>query len=800
MAIGTDIDPAGTAVARKRGPGTSLFAKAWRTADFKIGFAIVLGLLILSVIGPYLLNLSPTQFNVSKKFLEPGLLDGANMPYLFGTDQLGRDLFSRSLIGLRNALFIGVVSVIGMFIVGSAIGMIAGYVGGWVGLVLMRLTDAQMSIPVVILAITILGVTRPTPLTIILVFILAGWPAYARVARSVTLSERRREYVRAAKILGASDLRILLVHIAPNILPPIAFVAVLDVAKMMIFEAAARLHRHRRAAADAHLRHDHRRWHEIPHERLVDHHRARPAAGPLAVRHQFHGWCTGTFAQQDSAGGRMNTSSKILDVQGLSVDLLLGSGARRPVLRDVSLSIEENRVLGIIGESGSGKTVLSRALINWVARPLEITGGKILYRGEDLVTLPQRQMQALRGRKIAYIGSDPGSALDPTIPIGHQIVEKLKAVEPGISNADAARRVVRTLDAVRIPSAAQRFQEFPFQFSGGMMQRVMIVDALVTQPDLLVADNITQPLDVTVAAQILRLLKDLQRDFNTAILFVSSSLGTLHDIADEVLVLSAGQVVEHQPFEDLLSAPKHPYTANLISDLPKIWETDTRNTGASIADKISDSEVVLSVRDISRVYSTKDPTKLFGKQHVHAVRGVSFDVHKGDSLGIVGRIRLRQVLALAAAQPARIAQYRADPVQGQGYRAAQCQGPARPAQALPASAAGPVQRHPAAFHHRPDDRRTFEDPRHGGQRDPPEGRAGHAGNRPVARSARQAAGGSQCRPAPAREHRARHGARSGTADPRRDAVGARPGGADEASGALREIAARARHHAPLHFA
>ncbi|EYR81116.1 ABC transporter ATP-binding protein [Shinella sp. DD12] len=332
----------------------------------------------------------------------------------------------------------------------------------------------------------------------------------------------------------------------------------------------------------------------------------------------------------------MNTSSKILDVQGLSVDLLLGSGARRPVLRDVSLSIEENRVLGIIGESGSGKTVLSRALINWVARPLEITGGKILYRGEDLVTLPQRQMQALRGRKIAYIGSDPGSALDPTIPIGHQIVEKLKAVEPGISTADAARRVVRMLDAVRIPSAAQRFQEFPFQFSGGMMQRVMIVDALVTQPDLLVADNITQPLDVTVAAQILRLLKDLQRDFNTAILFVSSSLGTLHDIADEVLVLSAGQVVEHQPFEDLLSAPKHPYTANLISDLPKIWEADTRNTGASIADKISDSEVVLSVRDISRVYSTKDPTKLFGKQHVHAVRGVSFDVHKGDSLGIVG--------------------------------------------------------------------------------------------------------------------------------------------------------------------
>lgn len=237
MVVESNIEAAEAVTTRKSVRGTGLLARAWRTTDFKIGLVIVVTLILLSLIGPYLLGLSPTKMNVSKKFLEPALLDPSNWPYLFGTDQLGRDLFTRSLIGLRNALMIGVASVIGMFVVGSAIGMIAGYVGGWVGLVLMRITDAQMSIPVVILAITILGVTRPTPLTIILVFIIAGWPAYARTARSVTLSERRREYVRAATILGASNLRILLVHIAPNILPPIAFVAVLDVAKMMIFEA-----------------------------------------------------------------------------------------------------------------------------------------------------------------------------------------------------------------------------------------------------------------------------------------------------------------------------------------------------------------------------------------------------------------------------------------------------------------------------------------------------------------------------------------------------------------------------------
>jgi peptide/nickel transport system permease protein len=143
----------------------------------------------------------------------------------------------RSLIGLLNALMIGVASVIGMFIFSSLVGMVAGYWSGWPSLVLMRLTDAQMSILVIILAITILGVSRPSPASIILVLILSGWPAYARIVRSATLSERRKEYVRGAQILGAMSSRILFVHIAPNILPPIAFVAILDVARMMIFEA-----------------------------------------------------------------------------------------------------------------------------------------------------------------------------------------------------------------------------------------------------------------------------------------------------------------------------------------------------------------------------------------------------------------------------------------------------------------------------------------------------------------------------------------------------------------------------------
>ncbi|WP_225145033.1 MULTISPECIES: ABC transporter ATP-binding protein [unclassified Bradyrhizobium] len=324
----------------------------------------------------------------------------------------------------------------------------------------------------------------------------------------------------------------------------------------------------------------------------------------------------------------------ILDVRNLTVTLELGPRGTRAVLTDVNLSVDENEVLGIIGESGSGKTVLSRALVRWVTSPLEIESGAISYRGNDLLRLPRAKMQALRGRKIAYIGSDPASALDPTLPVGRQIVEKLKSIEPDISNGEAEGRVIRLLDAVKMPGAKQRFEEFPFQFSGGMMQRALIVDALVTNPDLLVADNITQPLDVTVAAQILRLLRELQRDFKTAILFVSSSFGVINEIAHRVLVLAGGRVVETQSVQQLLAAPQHAYTKQLIADIPRIWQSSTE----AVADEVSPAanDVILSVRNVSRIYPTRDRNKLFANQFVHAVRGASFDVRRGDNLAIVG--------------------------------------------------------------------------------------------------------------------------------------------------------------------
>ncbi len=237
MTTSTAGTAAATPAGKRRGVAARILRRAWSYTEMKAAATLFVALAALTVLGPLLIDASATKMSVADKFLPPLFMEGGKLPHFLGTDQLGRDLLLRSLIGLRNAFAIGIASVAGMFVLGCAIGIYAGYRGGWVDVVLMRLTDVQMSIPVIILAITILGVSRPNPASIIAVLVLASWPVYARVSRGVTLAERQKEYVRAAKILGASDLRIMVRHIAPSILPPIAFVAVLDVARMMIFEA-----------------------------------------------------------------------------------------------------------------------------------------------------------------------------------------------------------------------------------------------------------------------------------------------------------------------------------------------------------------------------------------------------------------------------------------------------------------------------------------------------------------------------------------------------------------------------------
>lgn len=330
----------------------------------------------------------------------------------------------------------------------------------------------------------------------------------------------------------------------------------------------------------------------------------------------------------------MTVQTSLLSVKGLTVAAGQGASAVR-VLSDISFDLAPSSILGVIGGSGAGKSVLAKAIVNWLESPLNVTRGEVLFEGRNILTMSDRQTRLLRGKAIAYVGGNPGGALDPTMTVGAQIVEKLRAVEPGVSFAKARDRVVALLDAVRIPSSAQRFHEFPFQYSGGMMQRAMIVDALISNPRLLVADSITQPLDVTVGAQILKLLLELKDEFNTAVLFVSNSLPTVAEVADQIIVLEDGRIAEHQPTAQLIVSPQSAQTRQLIAELPTLWEHDAQSRLKPASDT---ARPIMSVRNVSRHYVLPSGSVLgFGARRVlQAVRNVDFDIYEGENFGIVG--------------------------------------------------------------------------------------------------------------------------------------------------------------------
>ncbi|MDP3960324.1 MAG: ABC transporter ATP-binding protein [Pseudorhodobacter sp.] len=324
----------------------------------------------------------------------------------------------------------------------------------------------------------------------------------------------------------------------------------------------------------------------------------------------------------------MSPLKTVLDIKGLSVGL--ASDPEQRILDDISFELKSGKVIGLIGEAGSGKTVLARAIVNGMAEPLAYRGGQVIYGGQDLLSMSAQSLGKIRGNKIGYIGSNPAGSLDPTLPVGDQIVEKLRSVDPSLSRKAATERVLDVLAAVRIPSSEVRFHEYPFQFSGGMMQRVMIVDALVTNPTVLIADNITHALDVTVAAQIIRLIRELRDRFSTAILFISSSLPVAELISDEILVLQKGKIVERATPQALISTPQHGYTKSLLARLPRIWGDDI------VAPEAIDAPTLMQVNGVYRTYHVRKKGTLRSMNAVQAVRGVSLDIREGENIGIVG--------------------------------------------------------------------------------------------------------------------------------------------------------------------
>jgi len=315
----------------------------------------------------------------------------------------------------------------------------------------------------------------------------------------------------------------------------------------------------------------------------------------------------------------------ILAIEGLSVDLPTGM-ERRHAVEDISFDLQAGEILCIIGESGSGKSVTANAIMGLLPSSMRASAGAIRFKGVDILKAQEAEVRELRGRAVSIIFQDPLSALNPLMTIGDQIAEVMEVHKVG--TPDSRRKaVLDLLEEVGLPDPVLMQHQYPFRLSGGQRQRVMIAMALALGPDVLIADEPTTALDVTTQAQILELIRKIQRSKNMSVMFITHDFGVVAEIADRVVVMEKGKIVEQGKAFDVLNHPAHPYTKRLTAAVPRMRDKDRTN------DK--EAPVVLDVQKLNKIYTSGG--SFFSKgRTVHAVNDVSFTIRKGRTLGVVG--------------------------------------------------------------------------------------------------------------------------------------------------------------------
>ena len=325
----------------------------------------------------------------------------------------------------------------------------------------------------------------------------------------------------------------------------------------------------------------------------------------------------------------------VLDVRNLTTRVATPTGAKT-IIDDISFQLLSEETLCIAGESGSGKSVTALSIMALLPANARITQGEILLGQTNLLALSDHQMQSIRGGEIAMIFQEPMTSLNPVMTIGRQLVETISAHQN--IYGDTARKIaIASLDAVRMSESSLRMKQYPHELSGGMRQRVMIAMALSCNPGILIADEPTTALDVTIQAQTLMLMNDLKRDFNTAIILITHDMGVVAEMADRVIVMNEGKVVESQPVIDLFRRPREPYTKALLAAVPKLGSMKDEPVKITyIPDANGSAPPVLEVRNLTVRFDINDGFLQRPVQRVHAVENVSFDLYSGETLALVG--------------------------------------------------------------------------------------------------------------------------------------------------------------------
>ncbi len=544
--------------------------------------AVVLALVVvLCLIVPLLPLAEPNAIDTADKFLPP-----FSPGHPLGTDHLGRDLLSRLLWGTRLSLAVGTCAAMAAAFSGTLLGVTAGYFGGRIDNILMRLVDMLMAFPYILLALAIVAALGPGILNALIAVAAVNVPFFARNIRGISAGLTAREFIDAARLSGQGHARIIVTELLPNVLPVIV-VAVSTTVGWMVLETAGLSFlglgsQPPQADLGSMLGEARAAFLTAPHVMMVpgamiflivmsinllgdglrDALDPRLRSGALARPEPV------TRIAREVVPPARSVTPGLLELEGLETRFQIGARVYRAV-NGVSLSLARGECVGLVGESGSGKSVTALSVMGLVASPPGvITGGAVRLAGVDLLSLPYRGLRALRGRRVAYIFQDPLSTLHPLYRVGDQMIEAIR-VHRNIPVAEARAICLDLLRIVRIPNPESRLAAYPHELSGGMRQRVGIAMALVNDPEVIIADEPTTALDVTVQAQVLALLDGLRRDRGLSILFITHDFGVVGQLCDRVAVMYAGRIVEEGPTAAILAAPAHPYTRRLIESVPE---------------------------------------------------------------------------------------------------------------------------------------------------------------------------------------------------------------------------------------
>ncbi len=529
----------------------------------------------LALLVPLLGLANPLHMDIAHRLGPP------SFAHPLGLDAYGRDVLSRLLWGARVSLMVASSSSLLACVVGTALGLAGGFLRGPVEFLTLRGIDVVLCFPPLLLALLVVTLLGPGAGTLIPVLAVLYLPGFVRVVYAGVLSVRTQDYVEAMRSLGAGQTRIMLRTILPNVGGPVLVQFSLAAASAVVLESGLSF----------------LGLGVVPPEPswglMIGEARATMAQAPLlllwpclalsltilalnvlcdALRdavdpHGITRRARRTGVLERLAPGLVPTPRAALEVSGLSIAIDTPAGTTHPV-RDVSLRVMPHETLALVGESGSGKSLTGLATMGLLPSVARVVKGAVWIEGRDVLRLDEAALRRLRGEAVAMIFQDPLSSLNPVQRVATQIAEAIRS--HGRHGARAAwRRAVVLLRHVGIPDPERRAHNFPHEMSGGMRQRAMIAMAIANHPRLLIADEPTTALDVTIQAQVLDLLATLRRESGLALVFITHSLPVVAEIADRVAVMYAGEIVEQGRVSEVFGRPLHPYTAALLASVPR---------------------------------------------------------------------------------------------------------------------------------------------------------------------------------------------------------------------------------------